>query len=101
MHEPFHCQCKYDYFICVTILSDSSLNFPCIHNILRIKKTLEGKQDFKMMSENIPFWSAQANWPLQSPGPAHTEWLPAPSFEYSYAYEDRAPDSPPEAAGLT
>ena len=51
MHEPFHCQCKYDYFICVTILSNSSLNFPCIHNMLRIFKILEGKRDFKMMAK--------------------------------------------------
>lgn len=51
MHEPFHCQCKYAYFICVTILSNSSLNFPCIHNMLRILTILEGKQDFKMMAK--------------------------------------------------
>ena len=77
------------------------LKFPLHSQYIEDKKTLEGKQDFKMMSENITFWSAQTNWPLQRPGPAHTECLPAPSFEHSYACEDRAPDSPPEATVLT
>lgn len=104
MHERFHCQCKYDYFICVTILSNSSLNFPCIHNMLRIFKILEGKRDFKMMAKKNQnhFLSSQANWPLPSPDPAHMECALQPqALNTGLPVNKEHPNSPPGGTVLT
>lgn len=100
MHEPFYCQCEYDYLICVTILSNS-LESPLNPQYIEDKKILAGKQDFKIILKKL---LTEMHKPLamaESSSSTNTTCLLARSFEHSYTYKDRAPDPPPEVTVLT